>query len=92
MKHKSELFQIILGAFILIFGIHFLVQQEELTMGGTESFLNFLDSILKNVFKLLKNEKDKKFFGHPFTVDLVYITTLFLGLHFLGKKFLKNIY
>ncbi|NWN45551.1 YitT family protein [Candidatus Phytoplasma pruni] len=86
MKHKSELFQIILGAFILIFGIHFLVQQEKLTMGGTESFLNFLDSILKNVCHLDIN----KFFGHPFTVDLVYIVTLFLGLHFLGKKFFKK--
>ncbi|XXP77424.1 MAG: YitT family protein [Lettuce witches'-broom phytoplasma] len=88
MKHKSELFQIILGAFILIFGIHFLVQQEDLTMGGTESFLNFLDKILKNVCSLL--EPEKKFFGHPITVDLVYIVTLFLGLYFLGKNFFKK--
>ncbi|MCQ9618452.1 MAG: YitT family protein [Candidatus Phytoplasma pruni] len=88
MKYKPKLFQIILGAFILIFGIHFLVQQEDLTMGGTESFLNFLDKILKNVCGLLGPEK--KFFGHPITVDLVYIVTLFLGLHFLGKKFFKK--
>lgn len=57
-------------------------------MGGTESFLNFLDKILKNVCGLLGPEK--KFFGHPITVDLVYIVTLFLELHFLGKKFFKK--